>query len=386
MDKVKVVLGGLLVAAGLFVGTAVVTPLVAEARDCSDNAVIRCGVTDINQLRSKYNADASTQNIFAAYGLTGAVVNGATVKTGTTTRSGDVIVDGKVVATNAHSAGRQYISGSTRKESNGTVYYDSPNQTAFRTDSLAIIAFFDGDGKFIGAVLTDCGNPLTGTPTPVPPKPVYTCDSLAAAKISRTEFKFTTSATAKDGATIKDYVYNFGDGSSQTAGASVNHTYTKPGTYTASVTVRVTVNGQLVNASGNCVVKVKVEVENCPIPGKEKYPVDSPECKEEKWIKVCDTRSNTITTIKEEDFDKSYMTTDLSKCEKIKVCDTTTKQIVEIHKSEMTSNHTTDLSKCAPVPPPELPKTGPSDVLMSIVGVGGIVGATLAYVASRRAL
>ncbi len=386
MDKVKVALGGLLVAAGLVVGAVVVTPLVAEARDCSDNAVVRCGVVDINDLRSKYNADASTQNIFAAYGLTSAVINGATAKTGTTTKNGDVIVDGKVVATNAHSAGRQYISGSTRKESNGTVYYDSPNQTAFRTNSIAIIAFFDGDGKFIGGVMNDCGNPLTGTSTPVPPKPVYACDSLTAAKVSRTEFRFATAATAKDGAVIQDYVYNFGDGATQTAGATTNHTYAKAGTYTASVTVRVKVGDTIVNAPGNCVTKVTVDVENCPIPGKEKFPVDSPECKEDKWIKVCDTRTNTIKTIKEEDFDKSYMTTDFSKCEKIKVCDTTTNQIIEIYKSEMKDTYTTDLSKCAPVPPPELPKTGPADALMSIIGVGGLVGATLAYIASRRAI
>lgn len=417
MNKVKVLLGGLVLAAGLLVGVGALLPLTADAQDCSANAVIKCGVGSVDDIRSKFDADASTRNIFAAYGLTSDVIHNATSKSGETTINGDVIVDGQVVATGAHSAGRQYISGSTQKNSNGTTYYDSPNQTAFRSNSISVIAFFDGNGQFIGAVMYDCGNPVAGTAKPVPPKPTYACNSLTATMVNRTTFNFMTDASAANGATIKDYTYSFGDGNSATAGATATHTYAKAGTYEVSVVVRVDVNGQTVNAAGNCKATVTVTPEMCPIPGKENYPKDSPECKEDKYIKVCNTRTNAIETIKEQDFDASYMTKDLTKCEKIQVCDltthqtvtiyrsemsdkyttdfskcqkitvcdTTTSKIISIYPSEMKDTYTTDLSKCA-VAPPELPHTGPTDLLSGAIGVASLVGVTLAYIASRRAV
>lgn len=417
MNKVKVLVGGFVLAASLLVGVSTLLPSTADARDCSTNAVIKCGVSSVDDVRSKFDADASTRDIFAAYGLTSDVIHNATAKSGETTINGDVIVDGKVVATGAHSAGREYISGSTQKSSNGTTYYDSPNQTAFRTNSISIIAFFDANGQFIGAVMYDCGNPVAGNAKPVPPKPTYACNSLTATMVNRTTFNFKTDASAANGAAIKDYTYNFGDGNSATAGATAIHTYAKAGTYEVSVVVRVDVNGQTVNAPGTCKTTVTVTPDMCPIPGKEKYPKDSPECTEDKYIKVCNTRTNVIETIKEKDFDASYMTKDLSKCEKIQVCeltthqtvtiyrsemsdkyttdfskcqkitvcDTTTKQIISIYPSEMKDTYTTDLSQCS-VAPPELPHTGPTDLLSGAIGVASLVGVTLAYIASRRAV
>ena len=124
-----------------------------------------------------------------------------------------------------------------------------------------------------------CGNAIRATPVP---QPVYKCDGLTATKISRNEYSFTTKAVAANGATLRDYSYNFGDGTTAAAGATTKHTYAKPGTYTVRVNVRVTVNGQTVNAPGDCVVTVVVAPEPCPIPGKESLPKDSPLCVEDK--------------------------------------------------------------------------------------------------------
>ena len=511
MNKVKLMIAGAVIAVGAFVGVASANNPV-NAADCSANAVITCGVTSIGQLRDKFNANtpAGTQNIFSWFGLTSDVVNHATNKTGYVTKSGDVVVDGKVVATNAVSAGRQYMAGSATQSIGGTTFYTRSTQTSFVSSQIGAIVFFDAQGRFIAAVLYDCGNPVKATNKVVPVQPVYKCDSLKATPTNRTTYSFTTAATAKDGAVIKDYVYTFGDGATQTAGASVSHTYAKPGTYTASVTVRVTVNGQVVNAPGSCKTTVTIAPEMCPVPGKEQYPKDDPRCVEDKpavqivktvndqehvkvkvgdtftyqisvkntgnvilknlvitdkapsevsligsnnlgtiqgntwtytlpelaigasksftltakytkftagthgntvcvetptvpgtnpddcdtaetetyeYITVCDLTDNTIKTITRDQFDESQMTLDQTKCGQMRVCiiaDKTTKDIAK--KDFDSTTMTTDMDKCITPPTIELPKTGLEDSLGNVLGLGSIVGASYAFIASRRSL
>lgn len=80
------------------------------------------------------------------------------------------------------------------------------------------------------------------------PKPVYSCDLLTPTPVSRTEFQFTTTATAKYGATITGYYYNFGDGKTVTVPSTtspnvVNHNYTEAKQYNVSVAVIISVDG-----------------------------------------------------------------------------------------------------------------------------------------------
>jgi uncharacterized repeat protein (TIGR01451 family) len=107
---------------------------------------------------------------------------------------------------------------------------------------------------------------------------------LTAAKITRESYTYTTKATAKNGASAYSYTYDFGDGTSKTAGASVSHTYAKPGTYTTKVTFKAKLsNGNIVTApSGNCVATVTVAPAPCAVKGKENLPKDSPLCVEDK--------------------------------------------------------------------------------------------------------
>lgn len=129
-----------------------------------------------------------------------------------------------------------------------------------------------------------------------PEEPVYTCDSLTATRISRNEYSFNGAASASGGATIKDYVIDFGDSKSTTVTnpSNVKHTYAKGGTYTAKLTVTVKVAGaeKTVTDAAKCVVKVIVTPDECKpgipvgdvrctpceVPGKEQYPKNSPEC------------------------------------------------------------------------------------------------------------
>ena len=270
MKNIRVLIGSLTAVAVLFVAGLMFIPQ-ADAqvtRDCSPDAAITCGVTSISELRQKYNSDTTkgTQTIYSYMGISSNTVNKATYKEGTVTKSGLIIVDGKTVATNAVQAGRHPAwpgyPASTKHVVNGLTFYTRTTQNSHMPASQTAIVFFSSNGTFIGAVIHDCGNPVTGKPTPppVPPKPpVYACNALKATEVNRNTFTFTTSASASNGAVIKDYTYSFGDGSSTTTGASTSHTYAKDGTYKVVAKVNVVVNGKTVVAPGTCEVQVTVK-------------------------------------------------------------------------------------------------------------------------------
>lgn len=70
----------------------------------------------------------------------------------------------------------------------------------------------------------------------------------------------------------------------------------------------------------------------------------------------------------------------------IQACDTTTKQIATINKSDLSnSKYTQDLTKCAPVvTPPQLPHTGASENILAFTGLGAMIASIVYYVRSRR--
>lgn len=71
---------------------------------------------------------------------------------------------------------------------------------------------------------------------------------------------------------------------------------------------------------------------------------------------------------------------------KISVCELATKKIITINESAFdASKHTKDLSKCSELPP-ELPKTGVTENIVAVLGLGALIASIAYYVASRRAL
>ena len=117
-----------------------------------------------------------------------------------------------------------------------------------------------------------------------PEEPVYACSLIEAKKLSSKQFQFKVTAVAKNGATIKQYRFNFGDGNTElTDQATVNHTFEKNGTYVVTASVDFMVDGKVVNKTSNaCKITITTdkEVETCPIPGKEHLPKNSPDCVE----------------------------------------------------------------------------------------------------------
>lgn len=482
MSKLKIAVIGVLAAVVGLVGFGLSQGDAAQAasRECGPNAIIKCGSMTETELASDYskNNEKDLHKIFSSYGISSSMISSKSGVKGYVTKSGKVVVNGKTVATNAYSLGRTKLHGGTAKTISGKKYYEGPTSQRFSSSKLDAFVFFDKNGKFVAAILLVCGNPVRATP-PTPPKqtPVYSCDGLTYDKISRNEFRFSSSATAKNGASIVDYTYNFGDGTTSKGGKTINHTYAQAGTYTATVTVNVKVNNKTTTTTNSkCKVTITVEKENCPIPGKEHLPKDSPECKEDKpsvditkkvngmehykaainemfnyEITVTNTGNVALkeavvtdkapkevqllpgtgvsgntwtTTIAELGVGESQSFTIPAKytkyaagshvnnvcvetptvpgnpddCDdastetfdKEKVCILKTKEIKKIDKGTFDEKTMTrDFDKCHEVPPttpPELPTTGPEDILNGVLGAGSLAGATLYYIASRRSL
>ena len=294
-----VLLGGVLLL-NVFSGTS----QAALPRNCDNNSIIYCGAVDTNELTQKFNENKTGDlpTIYAAYGITSSDL--ASAKMGEARKDGTVVVNGEVVATNAYSIGRQQIAGSTPKSIGGKTYYNSPNSTAFISNSIAAFVFFNADGTFKSFILTSCANPGEGTPKPKPPvekpkPPVYKCDALTMRMLSgdQRRYAFDLAYTAQNGAALKSVDYDFGDGTGQEnvapeAAKTIEHTYVKAGTYTTTATLHFAVENEVKDAKCKVTVTTSPEMcplnptlpkddercAPCPIPGKEQYPKDSPYC------------------------------------------------------------------------------------------------------------
>ena len=247
-------------------------------RLCSSNSIMKCGALSQEELVAKYdqNQEGDLKGIFQHYGLSREDIASSSVIPGKVYKDGRIEAGGKTIATEAVSVGRHDIAGSTpfaMSEVKGKTFYARSVGISFISSNSMDAFIILKDGKFFRAILTACGNPVVGTPTPEPPVPPtppvtppvpptpearYTCDMLDINKISRTTYSFKTTAKAEN-AQIKSYSYDFGDGITLETGDTAMHTYSQPGEYIVKVMVNVTVNGQMKSISGpNCTKKVTV--------------------------------------------------------------------------------------------------------------------------------
>lgn len=359
MTKLKAILFGLIVAAFAFVGfnflTGDNTHAVSAAPDCTSGAVIMCGISDGSDLATKFSANASGDlpAIYAHYGIPSGEISQNKGKVGVVTKDGQVIVDGTVVATDAGTVGRLGYSGDNTVVISGKTFYEHSTQKSFVPSQLSAIVFFDGNGQYIGAILYSCGNPIYATPVPKPPvpQPVYTCDMLKVESLTRTSVRATITATAKNGAKITGYGFDWGDSTTgNQSGPVLDHSYAKEGAYTIRGSVLVTVNGENKVVVGEaCVKQISIQPEMCTVPGKETFPVGSPECTKTPYCRISD------------------------------------KTTVSLYPSEVTSDYTTDFSKCAAAPVvPVLPHTGLGDAIGASLGLGALTTTLYYYAVSRR--
>lgn len=363
----------------------------SQAAGCNSFNVVYCGTHSMSELQTAYSR-TEIKELYKEWYVTETMVQGGSnMREGVVDANGNITVDGRVVATNAitvqSKAGtRQPQPQRSYKTSNGYTYYQYTTGQSFvdGPKSYNIYAWFDNSGSFITGVIKDCGNPVWGNPTTPPAKPALTCDALQVTEISRNTFKFSVKATAKGGASITSYTYNFGDNNIKTTNSSeIQYTYAKEGNYTVTITVNGKETGEVKRQNPNCQKTVTV--------------------KPEPKMIVCDLNTKKYPTeIKESEFDKSKHSKNPNDCKevpaKITVCvieEGGKKYTKEIKKEEFNEKiHKTNLDECketptpntpsTPTPSPELPKTGASDAIMSALGLGGLTTATIAYIASRR--
>jgi uncharacterized repeat protein (TIGR01451 family) len=112
-------------------------------------------------------------------------------------------------------------------------------------------------------------------------KPQYACELLTLKSLGDRKIRLTASASASGGATVKRYIYNFGDGSAPltTDKTSVEYTYKKDGTFNSSVQVVVEVDGEEKIVTGNnCVASITFKPGQPPVvPKKPTVPTKLPD-------------------------------------------------------------------------------------------------------------
>lgn len=261
----------------------------AAVQDCSDNSIIRCGSQTPADFVTKLQANnpSDLQGLYDYFGLPSAdYANFASnAKMGTAYKDGRIVVDGKVVATDAFSLGREKKSYSTPYDVNGYRYYKSMNKDVFVPDSIPAMVYFDNSGSILFAVLTACGNPLGGTPVketpkpqPEPPKPQqptasFQCTGLTATGINDSTngltYVFRATAAASN-ASLSATDFDFGDGSMannvgpESGGglsSTITHSFPKAGGYTVKATLHFSAQqGSAINGSQTATCSTYVTV------------------------------------------------------------------------------------------------------------------------------
>lgn len=154
---------------------------VSGGRDCDDNAVMHCGALSTDELKQKHTG-SGVVGIFNHFGISETEISniGSTAQAGHVTRNGDVVVDGRVVATDAVTAGRQNMSGSTKVMAGGVAFYKRPVSVSFAQERLPAFVVMK-DGQFSYAILASCGNPVSAKPV----KPPVTKAPINIVKITK---------------------------------------------------------------------------------------------------------------------------------------------------------------------------------------------------------
>jgi uncharacterized repeat protein (TIGR01451 family) len=145
---------------------AVIIPMnFTKAQDCTNDVV--CGGTystsaitsantgDVGDLYSKYGVRSDMSNVVSGY----------------VDSSNNVYVSGKLIATNALTAGRQDLGDSNLIYGGSTAFYARKPSVSFRSTTIDAFVKLDANGNFQWAILKSCGNPVTATPVAPTPTP-----------------------------------------------------------------------------------------------------------------------------------------------------------------------------------------------------------------------
>ena len=136
----------------------------------SSNDILNGGVSSKQQLKNKFD---NAYHVFTRYGIKKADID--SLKDGVVHKSGNIYVGSQKVATGAKSTGRDEGKSCSHKVNipNSKPVWEGTTQCRFASSTSKLAAFvkLDKDGRFQYAIIKECGNPTTGTPTKPKPKP-----------------------------------------------------------------------------------------------------------------------------------------------------------------------------------------------------------------------
>ncbi|MGH7237085.1 MAG: hypothetical protein ACREGF_00950 [Candidatus Saccharimonadales bacterium] len=155
-----------------------------DARNCDANAIVYCGGMTPSEIQQKYYSNnteyANIQATYKAFGISASDIDGlgGEAQAGLVSADGSVTINGQVVASNAVTAGRQFIAGSQSQTvpasygGGNFTFYQRSTRLSFQSNSLQAFVVMRS-GQFAFAILASCGNPVKATPAPAPaaPKP-----------------------------------------------------------------------------------------------------------------------------------------------------------------------------------------------------------------------
>ncbi|MBX4201461.1 PKD domain-containing protein [Candidatus Saccharibacteria bacterium] len=157
--------------------------------------------------------------------------------------------------------------------SNGSIAYVSGSSILHDVNGNVIKTLPDGittAGVNVGNLpgsTTEFVNFKAKVACPPVEQPVYSCDALHVTSKGNRAYSYTVDATAKNGATITGYTFDFGDSNSvNTTVNNTTHTYAKDGTFTSTATVKFNVGGTQKTAVCSQTVTVSTPTTPTPTP------------------------------------------------------------------------------------------------------------------------
>lgn len=217
---------GIIIVAQLSANRGAAALIIPAGQDCDSYSIINCGVASTTDIKNTYANLPYVRHVYQHFGISAADIDGLgkTAVQGTIYRSGQVKVDGKVVASGAITGARLRVTSQDKQVTvDGSTFYTRPLSSSWSHDSAQAYVVMK-DGVFQYAILAPCGNPIVATPvkppppppTPTPPPapqptPSLVCDGLARNNNGLT-YTFVATATAKN-TTIKSYSFYLSDSS-----------------------------------------------------------------------------------------------------------------------------------------------------------------------------
>lgn len=207
----------------------------------------------------KDNKPSDLKAIYSNFGLSSSEYKRFkdTARPGKAHKSGKVVVDGKIVMTDAWSIGRHQKSYSWKHKVGSKTYHASYSRDVFLSDGLDVLVMFDKNGEAEFVLMNACGNPMKGKKVQVNAK----CEQLSKKQVSLNKYEFTTKVSHSSNASVDKVVYyaggkKIGESKSKSSGYKITHTFTSSTTVTSKVYFKVPGKQTKIVSSSDCQEKI----------------------------------------------------------------------------------------------------------------------------------